>query len=132
MRDRKNRAAAALALGALLTGGAMIASAQQQQEQQPPQQGQPGGGRRGGGGFGGRQAPFAGGTITAIDKNTGRLTLQSPFGNQTQTVQLTQQTQLYAQNEIAVSDLKVGDTVRVQGVPTGIRASVLSVGQPPD
>jgi hypothetical protein len=90
--------------------------------------GGPGGGR---GGFGGGRMPS--GTITAVDRNTGRLTIQSQGGgnDQTQTIQLQQTTQWVTQSVVTVADLKVGDQVQVQGVPTGITASALTAGDPP-
>ena len=89
----------------------------------------PGGGP--GGGFGNRRPPFAFGTVTAVDAGAGTITLSSQFGGGTQTIQTQGATQITTQVAAKVSDLKVGDQIQVQGVPTGITASSLTIGQSP-
>ncbi len=131
------------AVGALCaaTGWGISNAARAQDGPPPPQQGGPGGfgggpqqggGGRGGRGFGGGQAaPFAMGVITAVDANAGQVTIRSQQGGGTQTVQIASGTPLVAQTTVTVADLKVGDQVQVQGVPTGITASSLTIGEMP-
>ena len=95
-----------------------------------------GGGQPGGpGGFGGgqpnRRPPFAAGTVTAVDSAAGTITVSSPFGGEVQTVQTQSTTKIVSQSVAAVSDLKVGDQVQIQGIPTGISASSVTIGQSP-
>ena len=89
-----------------------------------------GGGQQPGGGFG-RRMPFAFGTVTAVDAAAGTITLSSPFGGAGQTIQTQGTTQIVSQATATVSDLKVGDQVQIQGIPTGITASSVTVGQSP-
>jgi len=90
-----------------------------------------GGGRGGGrGGFGGRM-PFATGTVTAVNVGAGTVTVTSPFGGQSQTIQTQGTTTISTQTTASVSDLKVGDKVQVSGVPTGITASRVTIGDSP-
>ena len=91
----------------------------------------PGGFGGPGGGFGNRRPPFAFGTVTAVDAGAGTITLSSPFGGGTQTIQTQGATQITTQVAAKVSELKVGDQIQVQGVPTGITASSLTIGQSP-
>ena len=95
--------------------------------------GPPPGGQGGPGGFNGgganRRAPFAFGTVTAVDAGSGTITLSSRGGSQT--IQTQGTTQIVTQSSAAVSDLKVGDQVQVQGVPTGLTASTLTIGASP-
>ena len=89
------------------------------------------GGQNGGrGGFGG-QMPFAMGTVTGGDATARTITIQSQFGGTTQTIQLGTTTQLVTQTTVTVADLKINDQVQVQGVPTGITANAITVGQMP-
>ncbi len=93
--------------------------------------GGPGGGFGGGrGGFGGR-APFAFGAISSVDTNAGTITLTGRGGGAPQIITVGTDTQLVSQSDTTVADLKVGDQVQVQGVPTGITASQLTVGTAP-
>jgi len=107
-----------------------------------PQQGGPGGGRGGfgggqqGGPGGGRQgrggpAPFANGIITALDASAGRITLRAQQGEQSQIVEVASGTPIVSQVTVTVADLQVGDQVQVQGMPTEITASALTIGQMP-
>jgi hypothetical protein len=96
----------------------------------PPPDG-PGGPPGGPGGVG-RFMPFAAGTISAIDPNTGKIALQTQFGGNARTIQVTNNTQFVTQMNITAADLQVNDQVQVQGVPTGITASSLTAGQMPD
>jgi hypothetical protein len=137
MNTRKFRPAAAarLALAALAAatlGGVPLALAQDPGQGPPPGfGGGPGGGGRGGqfGGPGGRM-PFAVGTVSGVDAANGTVTVQSQFGNGTQqTIRLAQGATVVTQAVVAVSDLKVGDRVQVQGVPTGITASSITAGE---
>ena len=89
----------------------------------------------GGGGNGGRQGfgrrpPFASGTVTAIDAGAGTITISGPFGD-SQVIQTQGTTKIVSQTAASVSDLKKGDTIEVRGVPTGLTASSLTIGQSP-
>ena len=89
-----------------------------------------GGGRRGGqGGPGGM--PFAAGTITGGDANNGTITINSQFGGGSQTIKVSENTEFDTQETISVKDLKVGDSVVVQGLPATITASTITAGDPP-
>ena len=89
----------------------------------------PGGG--GGGGFQGRP-PFAAGAVSAVDSGAGTITITPQFGgNGPQTIRLDSSTQIVALAVVTVTDLKVGDKIAVQGIPTGITASSVTVGDPP-
>lgn len=91
----------------------------------------PGGGGPGGGGFN-RRPPFALGTVTAVDTAADTITITPQFGGgSSQTIKTENTTQIVSQSVAAVSDLKVGDQVEVQGVPTGMTASSLTIGQSP-
>ena len=96
-----------------------------------PPPGGPGGFGGPGGGFGNRRPPFAFGTVTAVDAGAGTITLSSQFGGGTQTIQTQGATQITTQVAAKVSDLKVGDQIQVQGVPTSITATSLTIGQSP-
>lgn len=92
--------------------------------------GGPGGGGRGG--FAGGRAPFALGAISAVDANAGTVTITSQFGGgNSQMIKVGTDAQVISQADTTVANLKVGDQVQVQGVPTGITASQLTVGTPP-
>lgn len=89
-----------------------------------------GGGRGGQGGFG-RRLPFAYGTVTAVDAGAGTITISGRNGGPDQTIQTQGTTTIVSQSAASVSDLKKGDTIEVQGVPTGITASSITIGQSP-
>jgi len=78
-----------------------------------------------------RRMPFAFGTVTAVDAAAGTITVSSPFGGASQTIQTQGTTQIVSQGAATVSDLKVGDQVQIQGIPTGITASSVTAGQSP-
>lgn len=87
----------------------------------------------GGSPIGAGRLPFANGTVTAVDTAAGTLTLSPMFGGGTpQTVKVTDATQITATREGTVGDLKVGDTVQVRGVPTGITATQITAGDSAD
>jgi len=97
-------------------------------------QGPPDNGGGGGGFQGGRpnRPPFAFGTVSSVDTGAGTITITPQFGgNGPQTIKLDGAAQIVTQTSAAVSDLKVGDQIAVQGVPTGITASAVTVGEPP-
>lgn len=71
------------------------------------------------------------GTVTGGDANTGVIVINSPAGGE-QTIRVNADTQFMAQKLVDVSALQVGDRVQVQGVPTAITASSISVGQVSD
>ncbi len=135
--SRRAGALALLGAAALLSGPifAPAAHAQQGGFGGPPPGGfgGPGGGFGGPGGPGGggfnRRPPGAFGTVTAVDAGAGTITISGRSGSQT--IQTQGTTQIVTQTTAAVSDLKKGDTIEVQGVPTGITASSVTIGQSP-
>lgn len=93
--------------------------------------GGPGGGQGGFGGPGGR-APFAMGAVTAVDAAAHTITVSSQFGQQQpMVISVPDGVKINAQVAAKVSDLKVGDQVRVTGVPTAMTAQTLSIGELP-
>ena len=86
------------------------------------------------GGFPGH-SPFVAGTVSAVDAGAGTITITSQpggsGGNASQVIKVNSDAQFVTQSEVAVADLKVGDQVQVQGVPTGITVSSLTVGPAP-
>ena len=97
-----------------------------------PMGGTPQGARPGGNPFTGRM-PFTAGTISAVDAAGGTVTLTPMFaGMKAQTVQISDATQITTQADVKVMDLKVGDTVQVRGVPTGITATQITAGDSPE
>lgn len=127
-----SRRAGAIALlgAAALLSGPIFAPAAQAQGPQGGFGGPGGGGPGGGGGFN-RRPPFAFGTVSAIDTGAGTITISGRGGGPDQTVQTQGTTRIVTQAVAAVSDLKKGDTIEVQGVPTGITASSVTIGQSP-
>ena len=85
----------------------------------------------GGGGFGGQRRPVAFGTVSSVDADAGTITLTPQNGGAGQVVKVGPDAQITTQQTVSVSDLKVGDQITVQGVPTGITASLITAGQPP-
>ncbi len=87
----------------------------------------------GGNPFGAGRLPFANGTVTAVDAAAGTVTLMPMFGGGTpQTVKVTDETKITATRGGTVGDLKVGDTIQVRGVPTGITAAQITAGDSAD
>lgn len=81
----------------------------------------------GGNPFAGGRLPFANGTVTAVNAAAGTVTLAPMFGGgSAQTVRVSGATQITATREGTASDLKVGDTIQVRGVPTGITATQIT------
>jgi len=79
-----------------------------------------------------RRPPFMGGVVTAVDMAAGTITVDSPFGNgDSQKIQTSSATKITSQVAATVSDLKQGDQVQIQGLPTGITATTLTIGQVP-
>ena len=74
--------------------------------------------------------PFISGVITGGNLQNGAITIQSQFGG-SQIIRVSNATQVVSQVSIAVSDVKVGDQIQIQGVPTAITASSLTVGTLP-
>ena len=98
-----------------------------------PAAGGPNGTQMGGRPFGMGRLPFANGTVTAIDAAAGTVTLAPMFGGGTpQVVRVTGETKITATREGTVADLKVGDTIQVRGVPTGITAAQITAGDSTD
>lgn len=136
--SRKKSPLLSLATAGLVVAGlAVVWPALSQGQGGPPPGGfggpPPGGfaqGGPGGGGPGGGRMPFAGGTVKSVDAGAGTLTV-SGWNNSTQTIKVGANAQIVTQQTVSVSDLKVGDQIAVQGVPTGITASQATVGQPP-
>lgn len=76
--------------------------------------------------------PFAAGSVTAVDTKANTITLTPRFGNNgDQTIHVADGAQIVTQATAAVGDLKVGDQITVQGVPTSITASDVISGQLP-
>lgn len=121
----------ALLAASLLTAGA--AHAQFGGGMPPPGGGPVGGGMPGTGGspFSTARMPFALGTISAVNAGTGTIMVRSQFGGDLRAVKITSATDITARVEAKVSDLKVGDTVQVRGVPTSLTASQISAGDAP-
>ena len=87
----------------------------------------------GGSPFGMGRLPFANGTVTAVDAASGTVTLSPMYGGGApQTVRVTGETKITATRAGTVGDLKVGDTIQVQGVPTGITATQITAGDSAD
>ncbi len=129
--SRRAGAFALLGAAALMTGPIFAPAAHAQQGGF----GGPGGGGGFGGGQGGggfnRRPPFASGTVTAVDSGAGTITISGRGGGPDQTIQTQGTTSIVTQTTAAVSDLKKGDTIEVQGMPTGITASSVTIGQSP-
>lgn len=92
----------------------------------PPMQGRPSGGGRGG--FTGR---FAFGTVSAVDASAGTITITPRGGGSDQVIQVPSTVSMVTQTPTTVRDLKVGEQVRVSGIPTTITASQIVVGSLP-
>lgn len=122
----------ALLTGSLLTAGAAHA---QFGGGMPPAPGNPFGGGMpnapgaGANPFSSAKMPFAMGTVTAVDIGAGTVVLRSQFGGELRTLKVGKATEITARAVSQVSDLKVGDTVQVRGVPSGITASQISAGE---
>ncbi len=103
----------------------------------PPMQGGPGGGfggggrGPGGGGRGGFAGRFAFGTVSAVDASAGTITLTPRGGGSDQVIQVPSTVSMITQTPTTVRDLKVGEQVRVSGIPTTITASQIVVGSLP-
>ncbi len=78
-------------------------------------------------------SPFAVGTVNAVEAGAGTITIVSQFGggSNSQVIRVSPDAQIVTQSEVAVADLKVGDQVQVQGVPTGIAVSSVIAGKAP-
>lgn len=81
-------------------------------------------------GPGGGQPPTTG-SITAIDKTANTFVVTNDQSGENTTVAIVDTSQIITQVTIKKTDLKVGDQVRIQGVPLGITASSITVGAPP-
>ncbi|MCC6443558.1 MAG: hypothetical protein IT210_08910 [Armatimonadetes bacterium] len=91
---------------------------------------QPGPG--GPGGFRNMMANMAMGTVVAIDLNNKAVQVQSSFGQAgARWVVIGSQTKMYRQVKSKVEDLKEGDQITVQGVPTAITARDMQIGEMP-
>lgn len=83
--------------------------------------------------FGRGRLPFAVGTVSAVNAATGTVTLTPTFGGGAgQTVKVSDSTRITGMVDSSVADLKVGDTVQVRGVPTGITAAQITAGDGAD
>jgi len=83
--------------------------------------------------FGMGRLPFASGTVTSVDAAAGTVLLAPMFGGgMPQTIKVTDATQITATREGTVGDLKVGDTIQVRGVPTGMTATQITAGESTD
>lgn len=122
---RRAGTVALLGAAALISGPMLAPAAHAQQGGF----GGPGGGQ-GGGGFN-RRPPFAFGTVTAVNSGAGTITISGRGGGPDQTIQTQGTTSIVTQTTAAVSDLKKGDTIEVQGFPTSLTASSVTIGQSP-
>ncbi len=88
------------------------------------------GGQRGGGrgGFGGN---FSFGTVSAVDASANTITLTPRGGGSDQIIQVSPSASLVTETPTTVGDLRVGEQVRVSGIPTTITASQIVVGTMP-
>ncbi len=128
---------AAVAVGMLVVG--LIAarlfwlapSAHAQGGPPPTGQGPFGGPPQGPGGFMGN-APFVMGTVAEVGQTQKMIAVTVPFGGDERIIKVTDKTKMVTQRDAKVSELKVGDQVQVGGVPTGIRANSLTIGEAPD
>ncbi len=132
MQTQKTAILIALLAGSLLTAGTAHA---QFGGGVPPTPGGPFGGGMpnapgaGANPFSSAKMPFAMGTVTAVDAGAGNVVVRSQFGGELRTLKVGKATEITARAESKVSDLKVGDTVQVRGVPSGITASQISAGE---
>ena len=116
--------------------GALPGQDPQDQWQGGPPPGQGPGGPGGPGGFAGPggmpgQMPFVMGSIKGIDVANRLITVATPFGGDDLTARIAGGAAIVKQAGGKASDLKVGETVQVQGIPTAISATNLTIGQPP-
>ncbi|MBM3493111.1 MAG: hypothetical protein FJX72_02130 [Armatimonadetes bacterium] len=124
---------AALAVGLVMFGAMaarFLAPSAPAHAQGGPQGGPPGFGQ-GPGGPGGRP-PFVMGQVLEVGLTQKMIAVSSPFGGDEQMIKVTDKTKIVTQTDAKVSTLKVGDQVQVNGMPTGIRASSLTIGEAPD
>lgn len=133
---------ATIALVGVMVTAALAAPVFAQQGQFQPQGGQggppggpggPGGfGPQGFGGRGGGPGAFGGrgmmmGTITGGDASANTIVVSTGFGGD-QTIKVSGATKFTTSKTVTVADLKIGDQVRVQGVPSAITASSIMAG----
>lgn len=100
----------------------------------PGAQSAPGGGGRGqrGGGRGGfRGGNFSFGTVSAVDASANTITVTPRGGGSEQIIQVSPSASLVTQTPTTVGSLRVGEQVRVSGIPTTITASQIVVGTMP-
>ncbi len=95
--------------------------------------GQNGGAQRGQrGGQPGQQQmgglPTVSGSITGGDASAKIITISGQGQNASITIKLDNNTKLVTQSSVSVSDLKIGDQVQVQGLPTAITANSVLAG----
>jgi hypothetical protein len=81
-------------------------------------------------GGGGGRMPFAFGTVSSTDATANTITITTRNGD-SQVVKMGGGATITTETAVAITDLKVGDQVEVQGIPTGITASTLTAGTPP-
>ena len=75
--------------------------------------------------------PFVVGTVAEVGQTQKMIAVTMPFGRNERIVKVTDKTKMVTQRDAKVSELKVGDQVQVSGVPTGIRASSVTIGDAP-
>ena len=123
---------------ALVLSGLLLSAqawAQAPDNAPPPMQGGGGGGYGrgpGGGGRGGFGGRFAFGTVSAVDASTNTLTLTPRGGGSNQVIQVPSSASLVTQTPTTVGRLRVGEQVRVSGIPTTITATQIVVGTLPN
>ena len=85
---------------------------------------------QGPGGFG--NLPFVMGTVAEVGQTQKMIAVNSSFGGDERIIRVTDQTKLVTEREVKVSEIKVGDQLQVNGVPTGISARSVTVGEAPE
>ncbi|MGO8673106.1 MAG: hypothetical protein ACLQVD_17325 [Capsulimonadaceae bacterium] len=70
--------------------------------------------------------PFAFGTVKSVDVVGNTIVLTTPRGDTT-TINVTPTTRIQGRTAIKVGDLKTGETIMVNGVPTGITANTITL-----
>ena len=71
------------------------------------------------------------GSISAIDATGKTITVANDAAGDSSKVSVTSDTNIFTQASVNLNAVEVGDTIDVQGVPTGITASSITDGQNP-
>jgi hypothetical protein len=76
--------------------------------------------------------PFVVGTVLEVGEKQKMIAVSSSFGGDEQMIRVSDTTKIVTQKEAKVAELKPGDQVQVQGMPSGITANSLTIGEAPD